>query len=120
MKLALLSAILGSAAAFAPSPAGRAGTSVSETKADLETLGKKLNPIVGYFDPLNLSGGEFWGTSNESTIGFLRESEVKHGRIAVSYSISICMPIYTFFAIFMLTLTLFFFAMRNNNRCLHS
>ena len=99
MKLALLSAILGSAAAFAPSPAGRAGTSVSETKADLETLGKKLNPIVGYFDPLNLSGGEFWGTSNESTIGFLRESEVKHGRIAVSYSISICMPVYTFLAI---------------------
>jgi hypothetical protein len=83
MKLATLAALLGSAAAFAPAPAGRAVTSVSETKADLETLGKKLNPVVGYFDPLNLAGQEFWGTSNEATIGFLRESEVKHGRIAM-------------------------------------
>ena len=120
MKLALLSAILGSAAAFAPSPAGRAGTSVSETKADLETLGKKLNPIVGYFDPLNLSGGEFWGTSNESTIGFLRESEVKHGRIAVSCSISICMPVYTFLQYLCSLLLSSFLQCEIINRCLHS
>lgn len=56
MKLALLSAILGSAAAFAPAPTGRVSTSVSESKADLEVLAKKLNPIVGFYDPLNLAG----------------------------------------------------------------
>ena len=50
---------------------------------DLKTLSKKLNPLVGYYDPLGLSEAEFWGTSNEATIGFLRESEVKHGRIAM-------------------------------------
>ncbi len=84
MKLALLSAILGSAAAFAPAPVGRASsTTISETKADLQSLAQKLNPAVRYFDPLNLAGAEFWGTSNESTIGFLRESEVKHGRVAM-------------------------------------
>jgi hypothetical protein len=85
MKLTLLSAILGSAAAFAPAPVGRASstTVVSETKADLQSLAQKLNPAVKYFDPLNLAGAEFWGTSNESTIGFLRESEVKHGRVAM-------------------------------------
>jgi hypothetical protein len=86
MKLALLSAILGSAAAFAPAaPVGRASstTTISETKADLQSLAQKLNPAVKYFDPLNLAGAEFWGTSNESTIGFLRESEVKHGRVAM-------------------------------------
>jgi len=54
-----------------------------ETVDDLKTLSKKLNPLVGYYDPLGLSEAEFWGTSNEATIGFLRESEVKHGRIAM-------------------------------------
>jgi hypothetical protein len=83
MKLALLSAILGSAAAFAPAPAGRTATSISETKADLQALAAKANPAIKFFDPLNLAEAEFWGTSNEATIGFLRESEVKHGRIAM-------------------------------------
>lgn len=83
MKLALLSAILASATAFAPAPAGRIASSVSETKADLQALAAKANPAIKFFDPLNLAEAEFWGTSNEATIGFLRESEVKHGRIAM-------------------------------------
>ena len=83
MKLATLAALFGSAAAFAPAQTGRAATSVSESKADLQALAGKCNPIVKYFDPLGLAEKEFWGTSNEATIGFLRESEVKHGRIAM-------------------------------------
>lgn len=77
MKLAVLAALAGSAAAFAPAQNGRASTAVSETKADLEVLAKKLNPVVGFYDPLNLAEAEFWGTSNEATIGFLRHSEIK-------------------------------------------
>ena len=84
MKSAILAATIASTFAFAPSPTGRASTSVSESKADLQNLAAKLNPAVKYFDPLNLAEAEFWGESNEATIGFLRESEVKHGRIAVS------------------------------------
>jgi len=36
-------------------------------------ISAQLNPVVGYFDPLKLGEGEFWGDSNAATIGFLRE-----------------------------------------------
>jgi hypothetical protein len=58
-------------AAAAPSSSGY------ETKADLEALAKKLNPVVGFYDPLNLAEAEFWGQTNEQTIGFLRHAEIK-------------------------------------------
>ena len=48
-----------------------------ETQGDLEALAKKLNPVVGFYDPLNLAEGEFWGQTNEQTIGFLRHAEIK-------------------------------------------
>merc|ERR1719242_883586 len=52
-------------------------------KAGLEGLAKDLNPVIGYYDPLGLATAEFWGETEENTIGFLREAEVKHGRIAM-------------------------------------
>ena len=78
MKLVTAALLAGSAAAFAPATNnGRPSVAVQETKADLETLAKKLNPVLGYFDPLGLADDEFWGESKEATIGFLRESEIK-------------------------------------------
>lgn len=53
-------------------------TSLAETKADLKTLATELNPLVNYYDPLNLADGEFWGQSNEASIGFLRHAEIKY------------------------------------------
>jgi len=62
----------------------RASPVKMETTADLEKLAKDLNPAIGFYDPLNLSEGEFWGQSNEATIGWLRHAEIKHGRVAMA------------------------------------
>jgi hypothetical protein len=44
----------------------------------------KLNPLVKFFDPLNLADAGFWGFDQAQTIGWLRQSEVKHGRVAMA------------------------------------
>jgi len=73
----------------APAPVAALAVS-GETPADLQTLAKKLNPAIGFYDPLLLSEGEFWETSNEATIGFIRHSEIKHGRIAMAGFVGFC------------------------------
>jgi len=51
---------------------------------DLEVLAGKLNPAVGYWNPTSLAEMEFWGQTQEATIGFLRNAEIKHGRVAMA------------------------------------
>mmetsp|Transcript_49520 Transcript_49520/g.96871 ORF Transcript_49520/g.96871 Transcript_49520/m.96871 type:complete len:257 (-) Transcript_49520:305-1075(-) len=76
--------ILGTASAFAPlSPSPRQSVAVSETQADLKELGVKLNPVVNFFDPINLSETNFWDQGEEASIGWLRQAEIKHGRVAM-------------------------------------
>jgi len=84
MKLSILSSLIAGAAAFAPSNnVASSNSALSASKADLEALAVKCNPKVGFYDPLNLAEKDFWGMGNEATIGFLRQSEIKHGRIAM-------------------------------------
>lgn len=81
----LLSTLLASASAFAPSSSNPStATKLHESKADLESLAGDLNPLVRYWDPLNLVDAAYWGFDQERTIGWLRHSEIKHGRVAMA------------------------------------
>jgi len=74
-----------------PAAATRTSSIHMETLDDLKSMAAKQNPVVGYFDPLNLAEGEFWGQSNEATIGFLRHAEIKHGRVAMAGFVGYCL-----------------------------
>jgi len=75
----------------APVVPSRANTVRMETVSDLEALAKKLNPTVGYYNPTSLAEMKFWGQSQESTIGFLRQAEIKHGRVAMAAFVGFCL-----------------------------
>jgi len=85
MKFFNVALLASTVAAFSPSSNSRAATKtcLSETISDLKVLANELNPVVSFYDPLGLSQKKFWGGSEEATIGFLREAEIKHGRIAM-------------------------------------
>ena len=38
---------------------------------------------VQYFDKLGHGSADFWTQGNEATYGFLRQAEIKHGRVAI-------------------------------------
>ena len=61
-----------------------------ESVADLKGLATAQKIPMGFYDPLDLSNGEFWGESNEATIGWLREAEIKHSRCAMMAFVGYC------------------------------
>lgn len=85
MKLSILSLLIGSAAAFAPSTSNSGSNVVAKAAIDdLEAIAAKSNPVLKFYDPLQLSSTTIWGETNAATIGFLRQSEIKHGRVAMA------------------------------------
>merc|ERR1719384_2627916 len=85
MKLTIaLVSLLSGANAFAPNAAGSSrNVALNEGKSDLVAIAEKANPFVKFYDPLSLADKDFWGFGNEATIGWLRQAEIKHGRIAM-------------------------------------
>ena len=75
MKLALISTLAGSAAAFAPAQTGARSTSLNAFTVD--SIPGALPP-VGVFDPLG-----FAGKADEMTLKRYREAELTHGRVGM-------------------------------------
>jgi len=73
-----------SVTAFAPQQRGSHGLALHDAKSDLEAIATASNPNLKYYDPLSLADTDFWDQGNEATIGFLRQSEIKHGRVAMA------------------------------------
>lgn len=87
MKLAVAALLASSAAAFAPNTANNARSgcvSLNAALDDLKTVAEKSNPVLKFYDPLDLSSTTIFDNDNAATIGFLRQAEIKHGRVAMA------------------------------------
>merc|ERR1719482_1174700 len=54
-------------------------------KDGMVALAKKLNPTVGFWDPLGIVDG-----ADPETIGWFRHAEIKHGRVAMAGFVGFC------------------------------
>ncbi|GMH75278.1 hypothetical protein TrVE_jg7497 [Triparma verrucosa] len=90
MKFALLTTLFAAASAFQTAPVAKTNSALNAGKDDLKKIAAASNPVVNFYDPLSLADAEFWGDSNEATIGFLRHAEIKHGRVAMFAFVGYC------------------------------
>merc|ERR1712127_337394 len=87
MKVAVLAAVAGSAAAFAPANVARSSTDLAATAAQKEFFGitsvdfsNEVGVVapLGFFDPLGMLKD-----ADQEAFDDLREKEIKHGRVSM-------------------------------------
>merc|ERR1719443_2637361 len=57
-----------------------------KNKMDMEALAKKQNPVLGFWDPLDIVSDDV----APETIGWFRHAEIKHGRVAMAGFVGYC------------------------------
>jgi hypothetical protein len=70
-------------------PATGLGWDVStepKNEEDMRALAIRLNPVVGFWDPLGIVGED----TDPETIGWFRHAEIKHGRVAMAGFVGYC------------------------------
>jgi len=94
MQLTVAALAFSTASAFVSAPAGKAATAAQGAKDDLIALAESnpdaLGQGIGFWDPLGVTGIDFWGLGEEGTIGYLRHAEIKHGRVAMAGFLGFC------------------------------
>jgi hypothetical protein len=73
MKSAIIAALIGSAAAFAPAPVAKTTSAINAFEDELGA-----QPPLGFFDPFGMLSGD----ATQERFDRLRYVEIKHGRIA--------------------------------------
>jgi hypothetical protein len=66
------------------------GITMVQTASGLEELSKKLNPTVGFYDPLGIVAAASESDTEMETLGFYRHAEIKHGRVAMAAFVGFC------------------------------
>jgi hypothetical protein len=69
-----------------PTGLGWDSSTEPKNKEDMIALANKLNPVVGFYDPLGIVTED---TAPE-TIGWFRHAEIKHGRVAMAGFVGYC------------------------------
>jgi hypothetical protein len=74
-------------------PKATTSLNVASTASEMESMAKDLNPLVKFWDPLGMIKSDFaagYGSCSTPTVGWLREAEIKHGRVAMAAFVGYC------------------------------